>query len=370
MEQCARQSRQWKNLLTYQFRAFRCSGRYVIIGSILCGCAGPTSPFGGLDFGSGDGGFFSDQSKESTKIITVTPKRQVLHKPAPLQIEVTGTSTISSGTLAQPQIRVIYNNKDVTHAFLRYAGREKHSAGVVDYIYEKLHLRPDRRHQIDIYLQSQGRILSHIEYLPPDCPLDTPRSIASVAPFRPRHDYISTINASARSHHINPSLLAGLIAQESGFEPDLVSRAKAVGLTQVTPLADEEIKKLRPEWARDSRVENLDPSELGALIQERKIGGIQDWRLDPSLAIEGGALYLDYLHDYWSLPENKSLLYANPKVTYSEVILASYNSGAARVKNKIQSHGQQWLDDDDLKEAFKYVNSVESYCYHFSSGAR
>ena len=50
------------------------------------------------------------------------------------------------------------------------------------------------------------------------------------------------------------------------------------------------------------------------------------------------------------------------------MILASYNSGSARVKNIIQEKGDEWLKDPALQEAFKYVNKVSSFCFHFSQG--
>ena len=337
-----------------------------LLSFLLMGCAGPTTPFGGLEFWSGDGQFFTASQDQVSENVSLTPNRQVLHMTSPLKVEYTATDTSTKET----KIYVTYNQKDVTQAFERYAQQENGSNQHVKYIYPKLRLAPNRRHQIDIYVKSKEKILSHVSYLPPECSLGTPRSIASIDPFKPERNYLGTINYLARENQLNPAFLAGLIAQESGFDSEMVSRSKAVGLTQVTPVADEELKKLRPEWNRDARIESLRPHEVEDLIRHRKLSGQQDWRLDPVLAIEGGALYLNYLRDYWSSAENKLLLKSQPKVRETEVILASYNSGASRVKNKIQKHGANWLDDEDLKEAFKYVSNVESYCYHFSSEAK
>lgn len=329
---------------------------------LFLGCAGPTTPFGGLDFWTGDGQFFSSTNEKSSVSLAISPDRQVLHKVSSIKIEYSPTSTISQDL----KINVVYNHRDVTRAFERRALSSDVDGKQVIYIYPKLRLLPDRRHDIDIFIKRQGQIISQMKYLPPDCAIDKPRSIASISPFKPERNYLGTILSLATENKINPSFLAGLIAQESGFDAEMVSHSKALGLTQVTTVADEELKKLRPEWTRDPRIETLDSKEVLELIRQKKLSAQQDWRLDPNLAIEGGALYLNYLREYWNSDENKNLLKSHPEVTYSEVILASYNSGASRVKKRIQKHGPDWLSDGDLKEAFKYVNNVESYCYHFS----
>lgn len=330
------------------------------------GCAGPVSPFGGLEVWSGDGESFLFHSNQvPTTEFSLYPKRQVLHKPSNFKIELSLNQKETLRT--KPQIKVVYNKKEVTNTFLKKAVLQEGPEKQVQYIFKKLNLKPDRRHQIDVYWRPQNdSSFYHLAYLPPDCPIHTSRGIASTAPFNPKQEYIKTINSMAISQQLNPSMLAGLIAQESGFNPSLVSHAKAVGLTQVTAIADEEIKKIKPEWRSDPRIQKLSIYEVERLIKKQEISLRQDWRLNPVQAIEGGALYINYLVNYWNQSENKTLLAANPKIETTEVILASYNSGAARVKSKIKASGEQWLDDEDLKEAFKYVNSVESYCYHFS----
>ncbi len=327
------------------------------------GCAGPTTPFGALNFWTGDGHFFANSENNTVEGVVLSPTRQVLHKASPLKVEYTANNSLPTDT----KLYVTYNQRNVTRAFQKYARQTEGDPKQIKYIYPSLRLKPDRRHQIDIFVKSSGATLSHVKYLPPDCSVETPRSIASIEPFKPEINYLTAINSSARDNQMNPSLLAGLIAQESGFEYELVSRSKALGLTQVTPLADEELKKLRPNWTRDRRIETPSSSEISELVHQKKISGRQDWRLNPFLAIEGGALYLNYIREYWKTADNKALLTSLPNVSYTEVVLASYNSGASRIKNKIQKHGTHWLDDEELKEAFKYVSNVQSYCYHFSA---
>ncbi|MDQ8045214.1 MAG: lytic transglycosylase domain-containing protein [Solirubrobacteraceae bacterium] len=47
--------------------------------------------------------------------------------------------------------------------------------------------------------------------------------------------YASEINAAAQKYGIDPSLLAGLVKQESGFNPNATSAVGAKGLTQLMP---------------------------------------------------------------------------------------------------------------------------------------
>lgn len=340
---------------------------YLISCSFLSGCAGPISPFGGLEIWSGDGQSFMPHTVEVAPLdFSVYPKRQVLHKPSDFKIAFNLTDHKKFRPV-QPQIKVLYNKKEVTSTFLKSAQLQEGPEKQVQYIFNRLNLKPDRRHQIDVYWRSNNAgSFSHLAYLPPNCPINTVRSIASTEPFSPKQEYLNNIYNTATLQQLNPALLAGLIAQESGFKPALVSYARAVGLTQVTAIADAEIKKLRPDWPRDPRIEKLSLNEIERLIKMHEINHQKDWRLNPAQSIEGGALYINYLINYWNTAENKTLLTAGTNTKITEVILASYNSGAARVKSKIKAFGEQWLDDEELKEAFKYVNSVKSYCYHFS----
>lgn len=331
-----------------------------ILVSLLIGCVGPVSPFGGIEIWSADGHQFEPQNINSAnQDITVSPRRQVLHKPSDFKIEFNLDE--------KPQLKVTYNKKDVTNTFLKSATLKEDTDKQIQVLFNELNLKPDRRHKIDIYwLVHKFSSYFHLAYLPPYCLINEARSIASTAPFNPKSEYINTIYTTAYSQKLNPAMLAGLIAQESGFDPNQVSSAKAVGLTQVTPIADAEIQKMKPDWKRDKRILKLNATELKYKIQTREISHLQDWRLNPNQSIEGGAIYINYLINYWSLKENKDLLTRFPEIDFSEVVLSSYNSGAARVKSKIRSAGSDWLDDEELKEAFKYVNSVISYCYHFS----
>jgi soluble lytic murein transglycosylase-like protein len=98
--------------------------------------------------------------------------------------------------------------------------------------------------------------------------------------------YANEITAAAQANGIDPALLAGLIKQESGFNPNAGSGAGAQGLTQ-----------LMPATARGLGVTNP---------------------LDPAQSIMGGAKYLKQQLDAFGGDVTKAL--------------AAYNAGPGAVK--------------------------------------
>ncbi|MDO9357033.1 MAG: lytic transglycosylase domain-containing protein [Solirubrobacteraceae bacterium] len=97
--------------------------------------------------------------------------------------------------------------------------------------------------------------------------------------------YASEINAAATKYGLDPALLAGLVKQESGFNPNATSSAGAKGLTQ-----------LMPATARSLGVTDAS---------------------DPAQALEGGAKYLRQMLDKFGGDE--------------KLALAAYNAGPGAV---------------------------------------
>ena len=97
--------------------------------------------------------------------------------------------------------------------------------------------------------------------------------------------FADEINAAAARHKLDPALLAGLIRQESNFDPDAASPAGARGLTQ------------------------LMPATAAGL-------GVTD-ATDPAQAIEGGARYLRQQLDSFGSDPTRAL--------------AAYNAGPGAV---------------------------------------
>lgn len=320
---------------------------------LLSACVGPSSPFGALNFGTGDG--FESNIKSAKddfdKKVNFSPKRQVLHKTENLKVVINNDS--SDVALKDVDIRVIYNKRDVTHAFRRYLRVSNTDENQVVLAYNNLRLLPSKYHDIQFYYSSDGGgEYVRASYLPPQCLLFEAKEIKSTAPFNVRKEDLSSISDQADKYKLNANLIAGLIAQESGFNPSAVSRASAVGLTQITDLAANEIEEFKPAW----KVLRNEDKDL-------------DWREDPVKAIEGGAIYIQFLSKYWTEESAAQLLQKYNITDMGPIILASYNSGAARVKKNVVENGEKWLDQPNLKEAFRYVNNVTSYCYHFAGGS-
>ncbi len=124
-------------------------------------------------------------------------------------------------------------------------------------------------------------------------------------------EYTAEIAASADRHRINPYLVAAVINEESGFRPDVVSRAGAVGLMQVMP-----------DTAEDLRMRGIVAAEV--------VGG--GTLSDPAANIEYGTAYLRYLVDRYH---------------EIETVLAAYNAGLR--------HADTWAEQgSDIREAIAF----------------
>jgi soluble lytic murein transglycosylase-like protein len=128
----------------------------------------------------------------------------------------------------------------------------------------------------------------------------------------PYHDEIV---AAAKRHGLDPALLAGLIRQESGFNPNAGSPAGAQGLTQ-----------LMPATARGLGVTNP---------------------LDPTQSIEGGAKYLAAQMQRFGGDVPRAL--------------AAYNAGPGAV--------ERFGGVPPYTETQNYVRSVQAFAAGYRGGA-
>jgi len=120
---------------------------------------------------------------------------------------------------------------------------------------------------------------------------------------RPVHDipYATLINRIADSHHLNPALVAAVVAAESGFNPQARSLRGAYGLMQVMPAT----------W-REHAGPLACPPEVARLTGPPCMD-------DPEANLEAGTAYLRRLVDHF----RGNLPYA----------LAAYNAGAGTVEH-------------------------------------
>ncbi|MDR2718691.1 MAG: lytic transglycosylase domain-containing protein [Treponema sp.] len=143
-------------------------------------------------------------------------------------------------------------------------------------------------------------------------------SMRLVALYANRNDYYLTrgdlellyprpfkelVEQYARETGIEPSLLFGLIRTESAFDPAIVSRAGAAGLTQLMPATAEEMAARIRRRGGPDYIRNGEDSAI-------------DLR-DPAVNIHIGAVYLAYL---------------NERMEDSLLALLAYNGGMNRVR--------------------------------------
>jgi len=342
----------------------------------LAGCAGPATPFGAID------GFSSRVKEAMTSLfsksaphpaIQFSPERQFLHGATPFSITIEDMQGIPEDA----GLALVFNGEDVTKQFLRKAERlysdPLHRR--LKLTIRNLRLLPDRENKIYVVYRRDEKSPAIVsQYLPPSCSaFETVRELASIPLFDPAPGVLKSINRFANERQFNPYFVAGLIAQESSFDPLALSRSKAMGLTQITALGEGEVIKRFSDWPRHPEVNEMSLVSLRLAILRGKINSANEWRLNPELSIRGGVEYLSYLMDYWGKPEKRAQVEKNLGISdlaLSEVMLASYNSGAWRVSSALERRGADWLADSSLNEARKYVRRVTSYCDHFAGEGR
>jgi soluble lytic murein transglycosylase-like protein len=138
---------------------------------------------------------------------------------------------------------------------------------------------------------------------------------AGASELPPGTPFAAEITAAAKQHGVDPALLAGLVKQESGFNPNAVSPAGARGLTQ------------------------LMPGTAAGL-------GVTD-PLDPAQALDGGAKYLRQQLDAFDGDVTRAL--------------AAYNAGPGAV--------QRYGGVPPYAETQNYVRKVQANAADFRTSA-
>jgi hypothetical protein len=343
----------------------------------LCSCAGPSTPLGAvwaLNVASArralastlDGG-----GSDSLPRIRFTPSRQVLHGPAPVHV-------IIEDDRIDPhhyQIQVRYDDLDVTGSFLSRSKISVHSINggpsniTIDH--PAIRLSPSKDHRIEVSYRSASGKTAVARFEAPSCHAFEEAPVLRLGEFEPSPSLIHLIADVSRDYGFNSSFSTALVAQESAFDSHAVSWARALGLTQVTPLAEADVARQFSDWPRYPGLNDLPFPLLKAFILTEKINSNNEWRLDKERSIRGGLNYTLTLARRWSTPENMDVIRrlgsSDPEGERSRLILASYHSGYGRVFSAVNERGSDWLAGDDLSEARKYVNRVFSYCYAFSA---
>jgi hypothetical protein len=382
------------------------------LSSQLLSCAGPMGPFGTklktLSFHSNEknraelwsfqaGNWRNPSSKNEMKkavvidlaksqdpevSLDILPRTQRYHDAQIFQIILRDERVISHDY----DLRVFYNERDVTPDFLKLATLTwSEDRKQLHLSFAHLRLPAQFYHDIIVTYERERHTTPKLTTLneapiytkrlsPPSCSLKMNQSIVNAGTFQRYWGLLRRIESISVENGINPSLLAALVAQESSFNPKAVSTAKAIGLTQVTELAEHHIldQDDKKDWPSFGVIRQMSYPLLKASIMSGRINSKNEWRLHTDKSLKGGISYIHYLQDYWSIPEHWSQLeqsfgpMTQNSETLAEIILASYNSGPFRIKRAIAQSGAHWLDSPELGEARNYVRRVQSYCDHFS----
>ncbi|MBK26401.1 MAG: hypothetical protein CME70_20545 [Halobacteriovorax sp.] len=347
----------------------------IFLMSLMTSCAGPMNPFGAIEPVKSSKDLSTEPIRSPSSYISTTdavidflPGRQNWHSAINFRTRIHD----HNGVGPRSKIKFFYNNKDITEQIQKYSIKKiSKDQKTILYSLKNFRLTLDRENKISVAYQRDDHSAPLIKhYEEPKCPIDSVQKVKDHGRFKSKKITFKTIEKISLEEGINPSLLAGLIAQESGFNPLAVSWAKAIGLTQVTSLAETHVLKKFPHWPRYEDITEFSYPKVKSLILLGKINKENEWRLNEEMSIKGGIEYLRFVESYWSINSNKKMVeqvFPHHPEIFEEIVLASYNSGPFRVKKAIERRGKDWLNSNTLNEAKKYVKKVKSYCYHFSN---
>jgi hypothetical protein len=334
---------------------------------ILASCAGPTTPFGGDIFIGQE--FTIDMHYTGHNIqIDSTPGQQYYNSPYDLKIKLLDPNF----RISDFNYEIIYNNKKLNRWFkteeITFPPKKTDPIIIT---FKNLSILPGNINKIGfLYYPVGSKYPVTYNLKIPECFKDFKDQKLHITPFNISTNLMTNIKNLSDKYQYNSSLVAALIAQESSFNPNAVSYAKALGLTQVTPTAATEIKRFKKDWEIYPGFSKIPLSDIKDHLADKTINKTNDWRLNQRKSIEGGIVYLNYINSYWSTPDKKEILADtfSDEIPEIDILLASYNSGAYRVKKSILKNKKEWLFDNGLKEARKYVMNIKSYCYAFNEG--
>ena len=267
-----------------------CFYRWSFLGSlavVTVGCVGPTTPFGAIHSLQPESAQPQRKTaslvepkpkKQIQPVIQFFPKRQVLHDRTDFVVQVTDAESIPDDF----ELKVLHDGRDVTSAFLQNSKVSKaDDQSTITYRVKDFRLRVDENNEIQ-FAYRKGKEKAHwVDYKPPSCSLFERKTIRHSLGFHQSKDYMSLIEEVSQASQYNPGFLAGIVAQESGFNPQAVSWAKAIGLTQITPLAEKELinrKKGESVWPRFPGINKMHYLQLKTKIlrgeiEHKKSGG-------------------------------------------------------------------------------------------------
>ncbi len=305
---------------------------------------------------------FPAQQSPSTSSISYGPDRMLFSLAGPLHVTIKSSSPLTD----KHEIIVVLNGQEISHQAKKTIALPK--TIFLDFNSTYFHKNLDYSFAI-FFRNTSHDAWTYSVLSEADCSLTAQEHFYFPKESAGKYELLSDIETMSRKKHINPSFLYGLINQESSFNPKAFSHDLAVGLTQMTARAARQVSMSGPEWPLDERLESVSFIEGKYLIETGQIQGEMDWRLGPRKSVEGGIAYLRYLNDFWAnylhtLPPTDNL---NREQTMSNLVLASYNLGPARLKNILQ--GPRELQHSEWNKIRPYLRSIKTYCFQTSRGS-
>ncbi len=332
----------------------------------LIGCAGPTSPFGAVNSQIK----YEIPSKENQDILfTMSPDRQVFHQASDIHLKIDEPSGVTSGS----ELRVFYNGYDLTPKLIRHSKLIK-TSDKIELTLKKIRIPAGKKNKIHfLYKRDEFSKPKWTAYKPPLCDFTDTRWVQDTSPFEVDDHILRTIQKVAVEEKINPALITGLVAQESSFNPRSVSIKRAIGLSQMTGIAEKEIEPEITSWPQYPHINSMSAQTIRSLIKQTIINPNNEWRLNPELSVRGGIRYLKKVMVFWNKKDQQKLLKSltgDYKQTYTNAVIASYNAGSTRVRRAIAEYGSDWIHKTQMREPKTYVPLIMSYCYHFSNSSQ
>lgn len=358
--------------------------------ALLCiGCAGPMNPFGSTgvkllfskqNFDQIDKQLkrvpasvenIRDQRTPKTKAkISFFPERQLFHNSNNFKFIVEDPLGVTDSYY----LAIFLNNQDITSQILSLSkltlSRDRKSLQLT---LSHIRFRPEDENQITVlYSNGLTDLTIYKQYELPSCQFTGFKQIRNSSNFKRKERTLTLIEELSFRQKVNSNFISGLIAQESSFNSKAVSTAKAIGLTQITSMAEKQIVIKSDKWPQNKNIRSSSVRRIKSLINRGKINYQNEWRLDKEKSIIGSIRYLNFIKGYWQHPNRLNEIRAHyaeedEQFLLSDLILASYNSGAYRVRKSLRRRGRDWLNSTSLKEAKKYVRRVKSYCYTFAT---
>jgi hypothetical protein len=306
-----------------------------------------------------------------------SPTRQQVHGPYTWEIRVRdpGADPVPDSQ----RLQVFYNGMEISRA-ARFQFELDHVPDPLGGETPLLRARmPDLRlgvmedHAIRVqYTTAAEHTLVKTYQFPSVHDLKAQERILYEGPFRISPEVRDAIYAAGLEYHINPALLCALIAQESGFNPYALSKADALGLTQITHLTEHDIVRQFDDWPRYPGISRIPRRKLRRMIPA-VVNSKNEWRLDAVKSVWGGGYYLAYLRDRLQHEANREIVQRggpDQEQVVTEAALAAYNSGLNRTLYLIKIRGEDWLEHRKLREAKRYVRKIMSFYGMFRDVSR